>query len=226
MKFFEDFSVTEKSTQYSVKFKGETLLAVNKKGLQFALASLVANENSSKDIDIDYENNNYVQAGKLVKIYGDAKKRFYSNKKLKVDYTSSSTEFKFFCQAVDIIHNNNVSYDVFIEAQVSGLAFVSKGKGVFPKPNQLCTAQAEDRLLNHIRDNNPDTIQAEIISREDYSVPLNENEKFLNYSKKVMEGTATLKEAKYVQKLYLIRKRKTSKKVDVYIEKLEDDLNE
>ena len=225
MKFFEDFSVTEKATQYSVKYRGENLLSVNKKGLQFALANLL-NDEKKEDIDIDYANNNYVQAGKLVKIYGDAKKAFYNNKKLKVDYTSSSPEFKFFCQAVDIIHNNNVSYDVFIDAQVSGLAFVSSGKGVFPKPNQLCTAQAEDRLLNHIRDNNPNTIKAEIISREDYSVPLNENEKFLNYSKKIMEGTATLKEARYVQKLYLIRKRKTSKRVDAYIVKLEGDLNE
>jgi hypothetical protein len=221
MRFFEDFSLTEKQTQYNVSYRGEKLLAVNKKGLLFAVEMLLGNKNKEiKDLDINYAENTYVKAGKLMKIYAEAKQHFYHNKKIKVEYSSNSNEFKYLERAIELIERHGIGYAAFVEAQVQGLAYVAKGKGVFPKPNQLCTEQAEDRLLNYLRDNDPKKMQSEILTKDDYNIPLNENEKFVNYSKRIMEGTATLREAKFVQKLLGIRKRKTNKKVEAYIESL------
>ena len=219
MRFFEDFTLISQNTQYKVRYKGETLLAISKKGLNFLLSDKIVNreEVEPKDIRIDFDRNSRVKALKLVKVYADAKRAYYPERNIKYELKVTDKDFQFFEKAVEIIERHKTTNTVYIEAQIQGLSFIDNGKGVFPKPSQLATNAAEDRILNYLEESDKSKLVEIAISNYDKDTPLSENKAFNAYSKKILEKTATYKEALFVQKLLKFKKRKPSKKVEEYV---------
>lgn len=155
-----------------------------------------------------------IKAAQLAKVYAKAKAGYH---KIKVGRTLSEThkDYSHFYLAIDIIERVGCSYTEFIEAQVKGLAFVEKGKGVFPKVNQLSTDGAENRILDFLRDNN-------ISQDSNYlrDTPLNENDDYIDAWFDFQDKKATLKQMRYIKKAQKARDGEVMKKVKVEIKRL------
>lgn len=120
----------------------------------------------------------------------------------------------------------------FIQAQVEGLKFVNEGKGTFPTPNQLTTANALNRAFNFTADAMvkivDDTNKKEkpanywfFNHHTDGQLTLKKNEKYLEVIDKIDNGTATLTECVYAQKCFSARRDgKSYAKIDDYIKKI------
>jgi len=219
MEFFEDFTLVKREKNYLVRYKGDPLLNISMKTLEMLLVDKITGFNKSAKLDTS--DNINVRALKLATVYGERKREFYFNKNIEFKIDMQDPNFKHLVQAINLIDRHAITYKIFLEAQIFGLKFINSGKGVFPKPSQLSTTGAEDRLLQYIEENEGSNSSMEIrLTKKDYDTPLSDNEIFNAYSDKIIKGIATLKEAKYVQKLLRVKKGKTAKKVEAYIEDL------
>ena len=228
MAFFDNFKLVRTKTGYAVKYKGETLARFNPK----TFASIIkdhATKNLLKELTsmveiTDVDASLTVKAKQLEKLYTARRKKFYRNKNLK-HITEKSSDFKHFVKAIEIINSHKVSYKQFLDAQIKGLAFVNDGKGVFPKPSQLSSAGAEERLLNSMQEyeseNNEEVIVRRKLTYSDKETPLMENPSFVAAFNKIRNGNATLKDAYFVYDCMLYRNGKVTKMVREYVENLE-----
>lgn len=122
---------------------------------------------------------------------------------------------------------------VFIKAQVEGLQFVNGGKGTFPKPSQLTTANA----LNRVFDFTAKTTMIDVVDDQqkiekpkgywyfnhhtDGQLGLNKNQKYKEVLSKIDSATATLEECVYAQKCFSARRDgKPYAKIEDYIKKI------
>ncbi len=163
-----------------------------------------------------------VRAKQLAKAYASEKKKFYRSKAVK-EISSKDKAFKYFIEAAKLIEEHGVTYKKFLKAQVSGLSFVDGGKGIFPRPNQLGTEQAETRLLDYIRNNVSDASGSIVkvnLSHSDRETPLGKNMTYIGNVQKIKDGIATLKDTVYVRELQQIRRGKVQPWVEAHLEKL------
>lgn len=92
----------------------------------------------------DANDQEFIEANKLAKIYINKKKIYYCKDKLR-HIKDTSKEFNYFIDAVKLINQLNADYGTFIDAQVKGLEFAN----TFPTPNQLASDGAEKRYLDY-----------------------------------------------------------------------------
>ena len=217
MDFFSDFALIKQKQQYSIKYKGHPFISVNMGTLEMFM--LDKKNDIKPTIGVNAQDDIRLKAMKLISLYETRKKEFYFNKDVQFKLTTKDPDFKHFEKAVILLERHDSTYEQFLESQIHGLKFINNGQGTYPKPSQLSSNTAEDRLLQFQLDNKKETIGI-ALSKKDIDTPLSENKMFTEYSRKIMEGIATLKEARYVQKLILLKKKKTIKKVEEYIEGL------
>lgn len=119
---------------------------------------------------------------------------------------------------------------VFIKAQIEGLKFVNDGKGTFPKPSQLTTANALNRVFDFVASSNPVTSENKSERPKQYwyfnketdgSLGLQQNEKYKEVLSKIESETATIDECIYAQKCFSSRRNGQSyPKIDNYVKKI------
>lgn len=219
----------------SVLYGGVVLAKVNKKVLVSLLADLdldsnflekkpkkkskpkkVVKKQPPKDEDI------IMKAKQLAKAYAGEKKTFYRSKAVK-EISSKEKAFDYFIDAARIVEEHGVTYKKFLKAQIHGLNFVDGGKGMFPRPNQLGTEQAETRLLDYIRDSVADSSGGVVkvnLTQKERDTPLGKNMTYIGNVQKIKDGIATLKETVYVRELQQIRRGKVLAWVEKHLERL------
>lgn len=166
--------ITAKVTKENVSLilKGKAFLTISRE----AFASLVSvSENVTTDEDREIN--------AFINTYDRYKEKFYKRKVTK-SITKSDKEYKYFREALAIIKRHEVECRKYIEAQMKGLEFAK----TFPKPSQLATTGAEERLLTYLK-----TVDVEGTQEEQDQ----DAEKYKIYFKKVKDGSATISEAKY-----------------------------
>jgi len=203
-------------------YDGEPLARFNKKVLSQLLVDFQpkAQPEASEDTRQPLEGMDLkIAASQLAKAYAKEKKAYYRSRAVK-EILPGEKDFKHFIKAAELIQTHGVTYRKFLKAQVEGLGFANDGKGIFPKPNQLHTEQAETRLLEYLRtgvtNTNDDVVRVNI-SMEDKKTPLSKNTLYQGRLHKVRDGVAKLKEAVYVRELQLLRRKKVSPEVEEYI---------
>ena len=230
MAFFDNLKLIRKKTQYSITYKDKLLLSVKPEVLGLIIKDYSTQKFlkelskliKSKDID-----NEFISEGMLlVSAYTTRKKRYYRNTKI-TKIKNSDKEFLHFIKASKLIKKHQVSPKLFLDAQIKGMAFLNEGAGIFPKPSQLATSGAEDRLIQHmanegLTDTGETAINRIKITRDDKETALMENPKFVEYYEKMEDGSANLVEAYFIHDCMLARKGRVTKMVDEYIEKLKD----
>lgn len=227
MDFFKDFKLVKKKTVFAITYKNKSFININRE----VLAELVLSKSTvafkkelaMKDSTLFERSPLESKALQLEKTYTSAKKKFFRNNKVR-NYTPKDPEFKHFIKAVAILKRHGSTNREFIDSQIEGLAFAK----TFPKPSQLVTIGAEDRLVKYmhkdIRKNDVENIERIEISHNDRNTPLMENPKFVAKWKKLDKGTATLQDAYYIEDCMIARKGgKVTRKVLNYISKLEEE---
>jgi len=134
------------------------------------------------NVDMDFPDENDQEIDKFIATYNHAKEKFYKRKFSKT-FKKTDKEYRCFAEALDILKRHDVEYNTYIQSQVDGLEFAK----VFPKPCQLNTTKAEERLLDYLR-------------KVDVEGTAEQNELELSAYKvnveKIKAGNATLNEAK------------------------------
>lgn len=155
----------------------------------------------------------------IVKAYKAAWEKYY-NTRLKTDYKKGSKDYASFTKAAGICMQHDAKARTFIEAQVEGLKFVG-GKGIFPKPNQLCTPNAETRLLDYLKDG---SIEDKPILTWELDTPLEKNQRYQQIKLKIKDNTASLKEAKYALECEIKRTGQSSIGTRAYVKVMEENV--
>ena len=227
MAFFDNFKLVKQKSGIVVKYKTSTFITIKPAILTDVvldhLPKKVIQEAASRIVPSSKMTKNNTLAVKLMVAYNRKRKDFYKRPRLK-DFTSKSKEFKYFVQAAELLKIHRVLPDAFIEAQVKGLSFVNNGEGVFPKPQQLATTEAEERLLREThtesKKNNPEDVQRLDLKPSDRETELMQNPRFVSRYEKMKDKSATLQDAYFVQDCMLERKGRVTQFVSEYIEDL------
>jgi hypothetical protein len=226
----KDIQIIKKKKFYSLQYKGETLALIDKG----KLASVIVN-NLKVDL-LDQVQQEAVRklrnspletkAMQLEKVYTKHKRLFHKNKKIR-NYKPTDKEFKYFVKALEIVKRFECNNEDFIQSQIKGMAFINNYKGQFPKPNQLVTINAENRLLDYLQEKNGTSAKGEVerieLRDSDRKTELMENPTFVSRWDKLEAGTATLREAYYLHDCMLARNGRVTNKVKKYIKKLKED---
>lgn len=177
-----------------------------------------------KKVEKKFLGDSIIRGIQFTKAYNKARTKFFKNKKF-TPFDKDSPEFGLFVRAADLAKRHKVSYSIFIQAQVAGLKFVNGGKGTFPKPPQLVTAEAETRLAEYSRkDLNESGEELEIVlSHKEKTEPLSSNSKYQTLRRKVQNVEATMYETLYVKKCQLARRGEVEEMVEDYIDFLKDE---
>lgn len=208
----------------TVSVFGQTLLKLSKPRLLKLLSTYLTKEDlqnihkmSSGGDEIDSED---IKIKTLIKVYFASKRAFFGNRKIQVaDYAKSTKEYKQFAKALEIVSNAGVNYETFMKSQVRGLDFVNNGAGAFPKPSQLCTPEAETRLLTFLG-SGKQTASIKL-TPDDYSTPLKDNKKFTTLYSRLNEGEdVTLQELNYLKEVMTARGRQITEVVTKKIAEL------
>jgi hypothetical protein len=169
--------------------------------------------------DIDTEE---TRVKELIRVYFSNKKAFFKNKNIAVtEVKRGSPQYKSFCKALEIIDAHAVSYDQFIKAQVKGLSFAN----VFPKPNQLCTEDAETRLLAVVAAPMRQATKLIKLTPDDYQLPLKDNKKFQNVYRRILAKAETvpMEELIYVSDVIVARGKNVPDSIKQKIEMAKED---
>lgn len=180
---------------------------------------LLSNDLEIKSVDLEpkeVKKVNPQMVKNFIAIYCKAKEKHYKSP-IVTTISKNSKNYDCMKKAVEIYTQHNVSPSKFLKSQLEGLQFANFGSGTFPKPNQLCTEQAETRLLDYLKRDSIVESDIEIGVKEKLT-PLSQNDKYKNVMKKIDLGTATLSEALYAEKCQLARRDKVSLEVEAYLE--------
>lgn len=229
MKFLENFNITKKSENYSIKYKDKTLALVS----IGVLADIIVDHSKKAFLEkilasantVRNNSNAEIKALQLEKLYTRLKKTKHRNKNI-ANITKSSKEFKHFVKAVDIIKRHKVTNQEFLEAQIRGLQFLNDGRGQFPKPNHLSTHTAEDRLLDYLESKTTRTIKGSVerikLTVNDRETQLMENDRFVAKWELFEDGKADLRDMYFIHDCMMARNGRVTKKVKEYILGLEE----
>ena len=230
MAFFDSFTLLKKKSGIVVQYKKSTLATIKpdvlrdmildhipKKVLQEAVEHITPSAITRKSNTL---------AIKLMTEYNARRKKYHGNRRIK-EFTSKSREFKYFVQAAEIMKNHRIHAGPFLDAQIKGLSFVNDGAGTFPKPNQLATVNAEERVLaalqTEVKRNDPTEVERLDLRHSDRETELMQNPRFVSRYNKLKDGTATLQDAYFVHDCMLERKGNVTQFVTEYIEDLLND---
>lgn len=225
MDFFENFKLVRKKDNFAVKYKNRTVVLLNKAVFKSILLDNITQgfkkELGLVEASLIKGSPNESKALQLEKTYTIARRKYFKNKKIR-NYTPKDKEFIFFVKAITIIQRHNSNNRAFIDAQVEGLSFAK----TFPKPNQLATMAAEERLVKYTHEgkvrNDVEHIERIKLSYDDKNTPLMENPRFVAAWKKLEADKATLQEAYFIEDCMISRKEgKVTKKVTDYINAME-----
>jgi hypothetical protein len=230
MGFFADLKLVKNKRGYVVEYGGDSLMQIYPKAFtalfkDYATKKFInsiAELSSVEDADDDIK----ALASKLEKLYTIEKRKFLKVKTIKRIATNTK-EYKNIIKAARLIQTYDTSVSDFLNSQISGLSFVNDGQGVFPKPSQLCTANAEERLVQYISGRQeeepakPKDVKRLALSYFDKTSELKANPKFMELYNKLRAGTATLQEAYFVHDCSITRKTYATKTVLDYIRKKE-----
>lgn len=205
-----------------VCFLEAELLSIKKNGFMSFLSTYLSKDDlnyinsiTGRNVAIDEDD---VRVQGLIKTYFAHKRAFYGNRKITAtEIKRGSQPYKAFVKALDIIDTNEVTQDQFMKAQIKGLSFV----GVFPKPSQLCTEEAETRLLNTLVVKDPKKESRVIkLSPDDYNLPLSKNNKFQGvYARVIKKEKVSIDELVYCRDVIIARGKKVPDTINLLIEK-------
>lgn len=218
---FEDFkdslTIEDNEHSFSIKFKNNPFIRISKKTLTNICVELLPAKavrqifeleqakEEIKEVKKHLKNAN-VHADSLLKVYYAEKDKFFKGRVLR-KIKSTSKEYKFFIQALEIMELHKATAKEFILAQIDGLAFLEGTGGGFPSPSQIATQQAEDRLLRYRFKQNQDQtkhkkmFKAQPLTVYDKETPLMENKKFTEFLEKVRDKSANKSQAIFVKDL-------------------------
>ncbi len=230
MGFFDEFKLVKKKSGVVVKYKTATLMTINPKTFQDLiydhLSKKMIEEISSRITPSSTSRKTNSLAIKLLAAYNSMRKEYYKNPRLK-NFVVKSKEYKYFVQASEFLSTHNVTPESFLNAQVEGLSFVNNGAGTFPKPNQLATLEAEERLMKSTFAESTKKDIANVkrleLNRSDRDTPLMENSRFVSRYNKVKNKTANLQDTYFVYDCMLERKGNVTSTVNDYLEGLLND---
>jgi len=227
MGFFDKFKLVKQKSGYVVRYCDKTFITIRPEILKHIikdhvskkfvteLAGFVKPQDVSKKINIS--------AKRLLSLYNKSRKKYFKNKNIS-DIKIDSKDFTYFLRASSIIKQHGTTNEVFLKSQLDGLSFINEGQGQFPKPNQLATSKAEDRLVdslyNQSLDNDPNN-RIEL-KKEDRETELMKNPKFVSIYNKMEKNKASLREANFVHDCMLARKGSVTSFVTDYIDELEE----
>lgn len=237
MAFFDNFKLLKKKKNYSVQYKEKTLALVNaevigtvikdyatKKFLK-EIANIAKDTMAIREDDIELQ----TKAMSLEKFYTGERRKHRRNKNIK-GVGVQTKEFKSFVVAIKIINRHNTNYKIFLKAQLEGLKFVNNGKGTFPKPAQLSTVAAEERLIDYLHEhsmqNDVENFDRLELNYTDKNTGLMENPRFASRHKKLKDGTASLQDAYFMHDCMKFKRGEVHSMITDYIEKLEGSENE
>jgi len=213
------------SGDFEVQLLGQTLVTVSKLRLLKLLSLYLTKEDlktihrlTEGDGSIDTQD---IRIQELVRVYFSHKRAFFGNRKLSIsDVKRGSAHYKAFSKALEIIDTNAVSYEQFMQAQVEGLAFAN----VFPKPSQLCTEDAETRLLQSVATpKSKKEVRLVRLSPDDYNLALSKNAKFQGvYGRFVKNESLSLEELIYCRDVIVARGKNVPDSISQQIEKLKE----
>lgn len=153
----------------------------------------------------------------VIKAYKIAWEKYYQTR-LKTDYKKGTKDYASFVKAAGICIQHDAKARTFVEAQIEGLKFVN-GSGIFPKPNQMCTPNAETRLLEYMKDG---SIEDKPILTWEIDTPLEKNQRYQQIKLKIKDNTASLKEAKYALECEIKRTGQSSIGTRAYVKVMEE----
>jgi hypothetical protein len=223
---FQYLEFKEQKSEFTITFCKQPLISINKNGLKSVIEKmpLILNylnglngmgdqiEEAKKELGID----------NLIKTYMTMRATYYGQSKSVISVSKSSKEYGHFVKALRIIENLETTPEIYINAQIDGLKFLSELDGKkhhFPSPTQLCTAKAEERLFEYL--NKSKVAKPKIVLNDkDKYTPALQNNKFVIYRNKMKEGKASLEEACYLEAVLLHRKGKVPNIITDYINKL------
>jgi hypothetical protein len=213
----------------TVHLMGSPLLSVSKQRLLKLLSQYLTDTDlkliatlRDQNITIDPQD---IRVSELIRVYFSHKRAFYGNRNIKVTGIGrGSAQYKAFVKALDIIDTHQVAYDHFIKAQIKGLAFAN----VFPKPGQLCTEDAETRLLQSIATpKSKKEIRQIRLAPDDYNLPLSKNNKFNGVYHRIQnDDTVSIEELLYCRDVILARGKKVPDSINLKIEQNNKDTND
>lgn len=209
-----------------VKTLGLDLMTIKKEGILHFLSGYLTQKDLERvnsirvrDTSIDEED---LRVQTLIRTYYAHKRAFYGNKKLIVtEIQRGSQPYKAFARALHIIDTNEVTFDQFMKAQIKGLAFA----GAFPKPSQLCTEGAEERVLKTlvVKDAVKDS-RVMKLAPDDYNLALNKNNRFQGvYARVIKKEKVSVEELIYCRDVIIARGKKVPDTINLLIEKLRDE---
>jgi hypothetical protein len=178
------------------------LVSIKRVGLFKLLSTFLSQEDlrlinghTERNVNIDQQD---IRVNELIRVYFSHKRAFYGNKKIvNSEFKRGTVQYKAFVKALELVDAHAVSYDAFMKAQIKGLAFAK----VFPKPSQLCTEDAETRLLKEVA---PVKAKKEVrlirLAPDDYNLSLKQNNKFQGVYKRIMN-----KERVEIEELFYCR---------------------
>lgn len=157
------------------------------------------------------------KAKQLAKHYIKARSLYFKSKAGE-PISASSKDFKYLIKAIEILGRIDCTYKVFMNAQIKGLSWANKGKGIFPSYRQLGTDGAEARLLEYLQEQKVET-SSNYLS----NTPLVDNDDYIDAWYDFLAGKATLKQMKYIRKCQKARDGKVQPKVKAHIKKLKEE---
>ena len=182
------FSFETLSKSFKINFNKKPLLYINKFTFLRVLNFFI----------LDQQKPNGLKAKQFLKYYV---KKYKENTKRRVtpNFEDKKT-FNYFVKAVELIKKHDVSFKVFLDAQIDGLSFV-KENNFFPKPCNLCTPESENRLIDYLEKKTKVQKVEEGFSIHD--IDLENNDKYKSCLKLIKKKMAGLDQTEYVYFLQL-----------------------
>jgi hypothetical protein len=171
MKVIEGIKAKITKDRVSFSRNGKTILVINRE----LLHSITSEADSDGGRDYEME--------KFLEVYNNCKSQFYK-RRVTTTIKKNHKDYRCMKEALDIIKRHGVQFKEYIDAQIAGLSFA----GHFPKPSQLNTPNAEERLLDYLKSVDEHGTQEEIE---------NDAKRYSVVVKKIKEHAATIGDAKF-----------------------------
>ena len=198
-----------KTDEKIITFRGKKLGSISINGLALFLSHFIDQDvltkarSFSTDVNESLDSSD-IKIKNLINCYFNEKQKFYENKNISIKkIPKNSKDYSFFKTAQSMLDEHNVSPEDFLKSQLRVFKLLNNGIGVFPKPNQLVTPEAESRLLQYLKETKDQRELDISFSKWELDTPLNENPKFKAYYRRLLNDPhlVTDKEVKYIELL-------------------------
>lgn len=142
-----------KSQDLVLMYKGESLCMIKTSILEKFIMDFTSQGriNSLLKAELTNSETSGNEVDQAIKLYFTRKKASLKGRPLTITTVKkSSPDYTKFKQAVAIANNHGVSFAFYLKAQEEELKGMNHGVGTYPTPSHLCTANAENRLIEYI----------------------------------------------------------------------------